>query len=57
VGQPRDHDPRACCGVYDSDTAEFEYVRVPYSISQTAHKIFSAGYLADTFGHRLFLGV
>jgi diadenosine tetraphosphatase ApaH/serine/threonine PP2A family protein phosphatase len=57
VGQPRDHDPRACCGVYDSATAEFEYVRVPYQISQAAHKIFNANYLADTFGHRLFLGV
>jgi diadenosine tetraphosphatase ApaH/serine/threonine PP2A family protein phosphatase len=57
VGQPRDHDPRACCGVYDTSSQEFEYLRVPYQVSQAAHKIFNVPYLSDTFGHRLFLGV
>jgi predicted phosphodiesterase len=57
VGQPRDHDPRACCGIYDSSNGEYEYLRIPYEVSQTAHKIFAKPYLADTFGHRLFLGV
>ena len=57
VGQPRDHDPRACFGVYDTTSQDFEYMRVSYEISQTAHKIFARDYLADTFGHRLFLGV
>jgi hypothetical protein len=57
VGQPRDQDPRACCGVYDSKTGEFEYIRVPYDIQKTAKKIIETEYLADTFGHRLFLGI
>lgn len=57
VGQPRDQDPRACCGVYDSQTGEFEYVRVHYDIQKTAKKIIQTEYLADTFGHRLFLGI
>ena len=57
VGQPRDHDPRACCGIYDSEYGEFEYVRVSYDIRSAAQKIFKTKYLADTFGHRLFLGV
>jgi diadenosine tetraphosphatase ApaH/serine/threonine PP2A family protein phosphatase len=57
VGQPRDHDPRACFGIYDTDSREFEYIRVAYEVSQAAHKIFACNYLADTFGHRLFLGV
>ena len=57
VGQPRDHDPRACCGVYDSVNREFEYLRVPYEVGLAANKIFATPYLADTFGHRLFLGI
>lgn len=57
VGQPRDHDPRACCGIYDSSTGEFEYLRIPYEVGVAANKIFSTPYLADTFGHRLFLGI
>lgn len=33
VGQPRDHDPRASCGIYDDDRRRFTLLRVPYDIS------------------------
>ena len=50
VGQPRDGDPRACCLLYDNDTQEMTYLRVPYDIPATAAKIRAAGlpeYLAS----------
>ena len=56
VGQPRDYDARACCAVYDTDTGEFEYVRLPYDIETAARRIAEAD-LAEAFGRRLFLGV
>ncbi len=56
VGQPRDYDNRACCGVYDTQARTFEYVRVEYDIESAARKIFDAE-LALNFGKRLFLGI
>lgn len=56
VGQPRDYDTRACCGVYDTDTRTFEYFRVEYDVESAARKIFAAD-LSVAFGKRLFLGV
>lgn len=56
VGQPRDYDNRACCGVFDTDARVFEYVRVEYDIESAARKIFEAD-LALNFGKRLFLGI
>ena len=56
VGQPRDYDTRACCGVFDTDARSFEYHRVPYDIESAARKIFEAD-LSVAFGKRLFLGV
>jgi len=50
VGQPRDGDPRACCLLYDDDTEEMTYIRVPYDIRAVAAKIRAAGlpeYLAS----------
>ncbi|OGR44143.1 MAG: hypothetical protein A2X35_13175 [Elusimicrobia bacterium GWA2_61_42] len=35
VGQPRDGDPRAACGVYDSEKKSFEMYRVFYNIEAT----------------------
>ncbi|OGV74709.1 MAG: hypothetical protein A3K18_15165 [Lentisphaerae bacterium RIFOXYA12_64_32] len=32
VGQPRDHDPRAACGVFDTDERTVRPIRVPYDI-------------------------
>jgi len=35
VGQPRDGDPRASFGVFDTDTKEIRIYRVPYNITKT----------------------
>jgi predicted phosphodiesterase len=56
VGQPRDYDPRACAGIYDTERREFTYVRAEYDIEAQRRKIIDAG-LAQNFGTRLLLGV
>ena len=56
VGQPRDYDSRACCGLYDTELGTFEYVRLPYDIDGAAQQI-AASNLSEAFGRRLFLGV
>ncbi len=43
VGQPRDGDPRAAYGIYNTDDARFTLKRVPYSIEHTQKKIVEAG--------------
>ena len=35
VGQPRDGDPRAACGIYDPETKVFELYRVFYNVEAT----------------------
>jgi diadenosine tetraphosphatase ApaH/serine/threonine PP2A family protein phosphatase len=57
VGQPRDHDPRACFVVLDTDAWTLRFVRVEYDIETTASQIFATSGLADSFGARLFAGV
>jgi predicted phosphodiesterase len=56
VGQPRDYDPRACAGLYDTEERKFEYVRADYDIESQRQKIIDAG-LAHNFGTRLLLGI
>lgn len=56
VGQPRDYDPRACAGIYDTETRSFEFVRVEYDVEAQRQKIIDAG-LAQNFGTRLLLGI
>ena len=53
---PRDYDPRACAGLYDTEARRFEYVRVEYDIESQRQKIIDAG-LAHNFGTRLLLGI
>ena len=55
VGQPRDGDPRAAFGLYDSEKNEYEQVRVEYDIRKAADRIVEAG-LPSFLGERLFLG-
>lgn len=55
VGQPRDGDPRAGFGFYDSDTGRFEQVRLEYPIEKTAERIADSG-LPVFLGDRLYLG-
>ena len=56
VGQPRDHDNRACFVTYDTDKRQVQYHRVEYDISASAQKIYDAN-LAPSFGRRLFRGL
>lgn len=39
VGQPRDGDPRASCGLLDSETMEFRIIRVKYDVEKTLFKL------------------
>jgi predicted phosphodiesterase len=43
VGQPRDFDWRAAFAIYDSETAEVTYHRVPYDITSSQGRILMAG--------------
>jgi diadenosine tetraphosphatase ApaH/serine/threonine PP2A family protein phosphatase len=55
VGQPRDGDPRACYGIYDTSSNRYDLVRVQYDVAAAQKKIRSAG-LPDFFSHRIFIG-
>ena len=55
VGQPRDGDPRASFGLLDTETNEYELVRVTYPIKQAADRILSVG-LPHFLAERLYLG-
>ena len=56
VGQPRDRDPRTCCGIFDSASGVFSYHRLEYDRSVTRQKIIDAG-LSPVFGERLLVGM
>jgi diadenosine tetraphosphatase ApaH/serine/threonine PP2A family protein phosphatase len=55
VGQPRDQDNRASCGLYDSDKGTFRVIRVPYDIPSVQEKIRAAG-LPEYLALRLAYG-
>lgn len=55
VGQPRDGDGRAAFAIFDSDSREVVYRRVPYDHEATRRKIQTAG-LPDILGTRLASG-
>lgn len=55
VGQPRDRDPRAAFGIYDTDKNTFEFCRVEYDIDACQRKIMSAG-LPLELARRLSVG-
>ena len=55
VGQPRDEDPRAACGIFDTEQDVLELLRVPYDIEATAAGIRAAG-LPPLLAERLRLG-
>ncbi len=56
VGQPRDRDPRASYGIYDTETLLFQYRRLEYDTKSARKKILKAG-LAEIFGERLLVGM
>jgi diadenosine tetraphosphatase ApaH/serine/threonine PP2A family protein phosphatase len=55
VGQPRDRNPAAAYGLFDTSTAEITYVRVPYDCEAAAAKIRAAG-LPENLWKRLLTG-
>ena len=55
VGQPRDENPRASFGLFDTDAFTYENVRVPYDIELAAEKVRAAG-LPDRLARRLLRG-
>lgn len=55
VGQPRDGDPRAAYGLFDTDAGEVALRRVPYDYQATEVKIEAAG-LPPKLGLRLAAG-
>jgi len=55
VGQPRDGDPRAAYGIFDTETREFQLARVAYPVEQAAGRIIEAG-LPQFLAERLSLG-
>jgi diadenosine tetraphosphatase ApaH/serine/threonine PP2A family protein phosphatase len=56
VGQPRDHNPAACYGLFDEETRRLAYVRVPYDADVTARKVLAAG-LPEALAVRLVTGI
>lgn len=55
VGQPRDGNPYAACGILDTETLTLRVFRVPYDIERAAVKIIRAG-LPQELALRLFQG-
>jgi len=50
VGQPRDHDPRACWELYETDPEKFKLIRVEYDVEEASSQIIAEalpGFLAD----------
>jgi diadenosine tetraphosphatase ApaH/serine/threonine PP2A family protein phosphatase len=56
VGQPRDHDPRASYGLFDTSRRHFQLRRVPYDIEKAQKRIREAG-LPEENAVRLEVGV
>jgi len=55
VGQPRDENPRAAVGIYDSETLKLTIERVEYDIEAATSKILRAG-LPEVLAERLWHG-
>jgi diadenosine tetraphosphatase ApaH/serine/threonine PP2A family protein phosphatase len=55
VGQPRDHDPRACFMLHDEGAGTIEYVRIPYDVEGAQAKI-RAAQLPEVLAARLATG-
>lgn len=56
VGQPRDHDPRAAYGLFDTEAVAYELIRVYYDHTRTAARLRERG-LPAGLGTRLARGV
>lgn len=56
VGQPRDSDPRLSCGLYDTTTGTFKWIREVYPVEIAAAKTRKEG-LPEFLAQRLFQGM
>ena len=55
VGQPRDNNPKASFGIYDSEKGEYKNIRVEYDVKSASDKILKEG-LPEYLAERLFTG-
>lgn len=55
VGQPRDGNPAAAYGLYDTEGRDLRFCRVPYDVDAAARKIIAAG-LPEALAARLYRG-
>ena len=55
IGQPRNHDPRACYAIYDSEDSTINYHRVKYDVPAAQQRMKEAG-LPQRLINRLALG-
>jgi len=55
VGQPRDGDPRLAFGLFDSDTYEYQQIRMEYDVKTASEKILKSG-MSPFLAERLFGG-
>jgi diadenosine tetraphosphatase ApaH/serine/threonine PP2A family protein phosphatase len=55
VGQPRDGDPRASFGTFDSEQQRYELVRLEYAVDRAAERVVRAG-LPNFLAERLYVG-
>ncbi len=56
VGQPRDRNPLASCGIYDSESHVFHLFRLKYDVSKAQKKILATR-LPPSLAERLSLGI
>ncbi len=57
VGQPRDQNPKLSMGLFDTDTFEYENVRLSYDIDGAAQKIRDTDALPNRLARRLYEGM
>ena len=55
VGQPRDGNPKAAYGLYETDSGVFEQVRIEYPVDEAVQAVLNAG-LPQFLAERLRLG-
>ena len=56
VGQPRDGNPKASYGLFDTESWTYSNIRVAYDVDKTAQAILKER-LPDFLAQRLFLGI
>jgi predicted phosphodiesterase len=57
VGQPRDQNPKLSFGLFDTDTFEYQNVRLSYDVDRTARKIRDTDALPNRLAARLYEGL